>query len=170
MEVREQLICSLKIRRSPRHDTVDFKYVIGKSAMVKQLSMVVADRGYDSEANHEFVRERLGAVSIIPVKYKQVPLERTYGRYRKLMKQRFHTELYHQRNKNETVLSVIKRMFGEHVSSRRVRAQNRELAFRCIAYNMHRPIVYTDANSKCFFWRFTFIVEFEFLMQFNCKR
>ena len=46
--------------------------------------------------------------------------------------------LYHQRNKNETIISVIKRLFGEHLTSRSVKTQNRELLFRCIAYNMHR--------------------------------
>ena len=35
-------------------------------------------------------------------------------------------------------MSVIKRLFGEHITSRLVRTQNRELTFRCIAYNMHR--------------------------------
>ncbi len=138
VELREQLICSLKIRRSPKHDTVDFKNVISKSATIKQLSIVVADKGYDSEGNHEFVRERMNALSIIPTKFQHVPIERMHGRYRKEMKQCFHKELYNQRNKNETVLSVIKRMFGEYITSRRARAQNRELAFRCIAYNMNR--------------------------------
>ena len=46
--------------------------------------------------------------------------------------------LYYQRNKNETIMSVIKRIFGEHVTSMLVRTQNREISFRCIAYNMHR--------------------------------
>ena len=35
-------------------------------------------------------------------------------------------------------MSVIKRLFGEYVTSRLIRTQNRELSFRCIAYNMHR--------------------------------
>ena len=38
----------------------------------------------------------------------------------------------------ETILSVIKRLFGEHITSRLVRTENRELSFKCIAYNMHR--------------------------------
>jgi len=46
--------------------------------------------------------------------------------------------LYNQRNKDETIISVIKRLFGEHITSRLVRTQNRELSFRCIAYNTHR--------------------------------
>jgi hypothetical protein len=46
--------------------------------------------------------------------------------------------LYNQRNKDETIILVTKRLFGEHITSRLVRIQNRELSFKCIAYNMHR--------------------------------
>jgi len=46
--------------------------------------------------------------------------------------------VYHQRSKDETVFSVVKRLMSEHLSSRLVRAQNRELALRLIAYNAHR--------------------------------
>ena len=34
-----------------------------------------------SETNHEFVREELDAVSIIPAGYEDVPVWRTCGRY-----------------------------------------------------------------------------------------
>lgn len=54
------------------------------------------------------------------------------------MKRGYSKPLYNQRNKDETIISVIKRLFGEHVTSRLVKTQNRELSFRCIAYNMHR--------------------------------
>jgi hypothetical protein len=40
--------------------------------------------------------------------------------------------------KDETIISVIKRRFGEHITSRLVITQNRELFLRCIAYNMYR--------------------------------
>jgi hypothetical protein len=44
-----------------------------------------------------------------------------------------------ERNKDETIISVIERLFVEHVTSRSVKTQNRELSFRCIEYNnMHR--------------------------------
>ena len=58
------------------------------------------------------------------------------------MERRFYKELYCQSNKNETILSVVKRMFGEYILSRSVRMQNRELFFRVIAYNMHRLTVF----------------------------
>ncbi len=141
-ELREQIACSLKIRRAPKHDTVDFKPIMERASNIMPLSIVVADKGYDSEANHEFVREELDAVSIIPARYEDVPVWRTHGRYRKQMKRRFYKQLYYQRNKNETILSVVKRMFGEYITSRLVKMQNRELMFRVIAYNMHRLTVF----------------------------
>jgi hypothetical protein len=54
------------------------------------------------------------------------------------MKHGYSKILYHQRNKDETIISVIKRLFGEQITSRLVRTQNKELSLRCIAYNMHR--------------------------------
>ena len=102
------------------------------------MSVVVADKGYDSEDNHVLVREELHAFSMIPAWYEYVPICRTYGKYRKEMKRGYSKILYHQRNKNETIISVIKRLFGEQITSRLIRTQNRELSFRCIAYNIHR--------------------------------
>lgn len=91
---------------------------------------------------HRIPSDHQRALSIIPARYEDVPVWRTYGRYRKQMKRGYDKELYSQRNKNETILSVIKRMFGEHITSRLVRMQNRELTFRVIAYNMHRLSVF----------------------------
>ena len=76
---------------------------------------------------------------MIPARYEQhVPIWRTHGKYRKEMKRGYSKILYNQRNKDESIISVIKRLFGEQITSRLVRTQNRELSFRCIAYNMHR--------------------------------
>jgi hypothetical protein len=91
-----------------------------------------------SEENHIMVREKLGAFSVIPIRNEGVPIWKTHGRYRKQMKCGYSKTLYHQRNKDETIVSVIKRLFGEHIRSRHVMTQNRELSLRCIAYNMHR--------------------------------
>ena len=103
------------------------------------LSVVTGDKGYDSEENHLLVREDLHAFSIIPARYEHVPIWRTYGKYRKEMKRGYSKLLYNQRNKkDETIMSVIKRLFGEHLISRLTRTQNRELSFKCITYNMHR--------------------------------
>ena len=113
--------------------------LITKVSEIRPLSVVTADKGYDSEDNHVLVREELHAFSVIPARYEHVPIWRAHCKYSKQMKRGGYCKLlYNQRNKEETILSVIKRLFGEHVTSRSVKTQNRELSFRCIAYNMHR--------------------------------
>jgi len=135
----QQVICTIKVRRAPaRHDNIDFKPLVERASAILPLSIVVADKGYDSENNHVLVRERHKAFSIIPPRYQEVPVWRTHAIYRKQLKRGYLKPTYNQRNKDETIFSVVKRLFGEHVTSRLVRTQNREIAFRCIAYNMHR--------------------------------
>ena len=139
-DVLQQIICTIKIRRAPtRHDNIDFRPLITKISELVPLSVVTADKGYDSEDNHVLVRDVLHALSVIPARYEHVPIRKTYGRYRKQMKRGYSKLLYNQRNKNETIVSVIKRLFGEHITSRLVKTQNRELSFRCIAYTKHNP-------------------------------
>jgi hypothetical protein len=139
-DVLQQIICTIKIRRAPtRHDNIDFRPIITRTSGILPLSVVTGDKGYDSEDNHVLVREELYAFSVIPARYEHVPIWRTHGKYRKQMKCGGYSKLlYNQRNKDETIISVIKRLFGEHITSRLVRTQNRELSFRCIAYNTHR--------------------------------
>jgi DDE family transposase len=138
-EVLYQIICDIKIRRSPkRHDTIDFQPIIENISEIVPVSVVVADKGYDSEQNHVIVRDNIHAFSVIPARFEHIPIWKTYGKYRKQMKRGYSKTLYNQRNKNETIMSVIKRLFGECVTSRLIRTQNRELSFRCIAYNMYR--------------------------------
>ena len=133
-------MCDIKIRRAPkRHDTIDFQPIIENISEIVPVSVVVvADKGYDSEQNHVIVRDNIHAFSVIPARFEHIPIWKTYGKYRKQMKRGYSKTLYNQRNKNETIMSVIKRLFGECVTSRLIRTQNRELSFRCIAYNMYR--------------------------------
>ncbi|MGE3859657.1 MAG: transposase [Nitrososphaeraceae archaeon] len=126
-----------------RHDNIDFRPVITRISKIKSLSVVVADKGYYSEDNRVMVREKLKGFSIISPRHeKDVPIWKTRGKYkyRKEMKRGYSKILFNQRNKDETIVSVIKRLFGEHISSRLIRMQNRELTFRCITYNLHRML------------------------------
>jgi hypothetical protein len=140
-DVLQQIICSIKIRRAPtRHDNIDFSPMITKISKIKRLSIVVADKAYDSEENHRLVRDKLHGFSIMSPRYDQVPVWKTRDIYRKEMKRNYNKILYNQRNKDETIVSVIKRLFGEHINSILVRMQNKEMVLRCIAYNTHRMV------------------------------
>ncbi|MCX6654728.1 MAG: transposase [Candidatus Bathyarchaeota archaeon] len=51
-----QLVFGFKARRLARHDVVDFKPVLEKASPIPGV-VVVADKGYDAESSHEYVRE-----------------------------------------------------------------------------------------------------------------
>jgi hypothetical protein len=49
-DVLQQIICTIKIRRSPaRHDNIDFTPLITRTSDILPLSVVTADKGYDSD-------------------------------------------------------------------------------------------------------------------------
>lgn len=137
-DMKKQLVCAIKIRHRQRHDSVDFTPLLHKANNILPVHTVVADKGYDSEKNH-IVSHCLRIASIIPPRYENVPVYRTRGYNRKMLKrQGYDTVTYHQRNKTETIFSVIKRMFGDNVTTRKISTQNRELMYRVIAYNAYR--------------------------------
>ncbi|MGA2105772.1 MAG: transposase, partial [Methanoregula sp.] len=50
-------------------------------------------------------------------------------------------EKYHQRNKVETVFSVLKRKFGESLKARKYRLQVKEIKIKVILYNLSRFVI-----------------------------
>ena len=79
----QQIICTIKIRRAPTGHISYFQPLITKTSEILPLSVVIGDKGYDSEDNHILVRDVLDAFSVIPTRYVHVPIRRTFGRYRK---------------------------------------------------------------------------------------
>ena len=98
---------------------------------------MLGDMGFDDESNHVGARD-IGAAAIIPTRYADVPIYRTSGYYRKEMKRNFPVELYHQRNKSETIFFVIKQIMSGDIASRNETTQDNEMLFRLIAYNAYR--------------------------------
>ena len=137
-ELRTQIVTSIKVRRGPANDNRDFEPVVRRAHAIKPIKVGIADKGYDAEKNHELLRDELHAQSIIPARYEDVPVWRTRGRYRKEMKRGYSKKTYHQRSKDETIFSVIKRTMGDEVRSVKTRAQNNEMRLKIIAYNAAR--------------------------------
>jgi len=139
-ELRTQLVTAIKVRRGPANDNRDFRPVVMRAHRIKPIKMGIGDKGYDAEKNHELLREELHATSIIPARHEDVPVWRTRGRYRKEMKRGYSKAKYHQRSKDETVFSVVKRTMGDEVRSIGVKAQNNETRLKIIAYNAARIV------------------------------
>lgn len=138
VETRKQLIVAVKFRRGPSNDSPDFVRVLEKVLPAQlPVRLVVADKGYDAESNHEYAREVLGARTMIPVRYRG-PGIRVGGRFRRRNHREFDEDAYHQRAKVETVFSVEKRKMGSHVLARVPSQQHKELIFRAFSYNSGR--------------------------------
>ena len=93
-DVLQQIFSSIKIRRAPTlHDNIDFAPIVTRISKIKTLSVVVADKAYDSGDNHILVRENRKGFSVIPSRYEHVPVWKTRGRYRKEMKRGYNKVL-----------------------------------------------------------------------------
>jgi len=139
-ELRKQIVVSTKIRRGPCDDNRDFRPVVKKAHAIKPIKVGIGDKGYDDEKDHEYLRDELHAMSIIPARYQDVPVWRTHGVHRKEMKRGHSKKTYHQRSKDETIFSVIKRTMGDEVRSVRTRAQNNEMRFKIVSYSAARIV------------------------------
>ncbi|MDE1767436.1 MAG: transposase, partial [Thaumarchaeota archaeon] len=135
-----QLIISVVIRQDTGHEVRHFPTMLEEIVDLATPWIFVLDKGYDAEWVHQMIRQHR-ILSMIPVRKKSDAIGRTKGRYRKEMRRSFDGTLYHQRNKCETIFSVIKRKFGSEIRSYDNIMKERELLYRVLAYNCHRMCV-----------------------------
>jgi hypothetical protein len=104
------------------------------------LDTLLADKGYDGEANHVLAREHLGLRTLIPVRACRQGSAGTTGYYRKLMQRCFQSKQarrhYRQRWQVETVNSMVKRNLGSACRARSGRGRKKELLLRVITHNL----------------------------------
>jgi hypothetical protein len=140
VEARKQLIVAVKFRRGPSGDSPDFVWTLKKVRPAGlPVKLVVADKGYDAESNHEYAQEVLGARTAIPVRAASRPKIKMRGKRRKRQAKSFDKKGYDShRPKVETVNSVEKRTMGSNVLARVPSQQHKELVFRALSYNSRR--------------------------------
>ena len=137
------MVTQLVIAVVIRHNTVSHKIRYFPQLLEQMISFArpwifVLDAGYDAEWVHQSIRDH-DMLSMIPVRKREdCPVRRTQGRYRKQMRRSFNDTLYHQRNKCETIFSVIKRRFGSEIMAQNESMMTKELLYRVLAYNCHR--------------------------------
>jgi len=131
-----QVITGLKISQHPVHDIPHAEKLLKQCHRTRQSELYVMDKGYDSEDIHRLIQDSLNAYALIPVRNRK--RKQISGHYRRGMKLWFDTDQYHQRNKVETVFSVMKRKFGESLKARKFRLQVKEIKIKVILYNITR--------------------------------
>jgi hypothetical protein len=104
------------------------------------LETILADKGYDSEANHCLAREELGIRSLIPPRVGKLGSHVVTGHYRCLMRRQLTHEkykaIYGQRWQVETVNSMVKRNLGSACRARSGRGRKKELLLRAVTHNL----------------------------------
>ncbi len=136
-DMKSQLICTVVIQHHlVSHDVKHFPKLFSQMLDVVAMQIMVLDKGYDSEPIHKMIRDE-NIISVIPVRGDNL-ISDTHGKYRKLMRREFDESLYHERNKTETIFSVVKRRFDSEIKSYDDTMKTKELLYRVLAYNCHR--------------------------------
>ena len=98
--------------------------------------MVLADGEFDSERNHRFIREVIGAGSIIPARRGKAGWKKQGVRAE--MAAQFPAEAYGQRSLVETVFSVAKRKLSARAPGRSLETQCLQGLLLGVAYDVYR--------------------------------
>ena len=132
------LLLAVLVGRGPRVDVDRFVPLLETTRQQVHPQAVLADAGYDSEANHRHAREQCGVRSFMPASIGRPSVKLPSGRYRRRMKQRLNKDYgsYGQRWQVETAFSMLKQRLGSTVNGRSYWSQCRELWLLAISYNI----------------------------------
>jgi transposase len=107
-----------------------------QAAQFVSFDRVLADMGYDAEANHRLCREELRIrSSVIPVNRRRTR-KWPRAKYRRQMRRRFPNRVYGGRAQVESVISRNKRRLGSALRARKPEAQARESLMRVLTHNI----------------------------------
>jgi Transposase DDE domain/Transposase domain (DUF772) len=138
------LILAAKVRIGNRSDAPDFDDLLyhawRRAPAGARVRVVVADAGYDSEANHCIARQEMGVRSIIPPRIGRPTDKPPSKRWRRHMARRFARKAdrkhYGQRAQSETVHSMTKRNQGSALRSRTPERRKKEMMLRVLVHNI----------------------------------
>ena len=147
VDLDKQIILAIKLAKGSKSDNKMMIPTIKKAKILfDQIESFDADRGYDAEYNHAYVNEIMKSSDFIKLKNVHIPVHKTNGTYRKKAKRKLRNKIgrprKNHRNKAETIMFVIKKTFGEHITAIKVKNQRNQTRFRIIAYNAYRLIFY----------------------------
>jgi hypothetical protein len=142
IDTRSHLILAASARLGMGSDCPDFEPLLfdaWRRMPGKRLRHVLADAGFDSEANHRIARLDMGIRSLIKTGIGR-PSRSPTGHYRRQMHRRLagsqKGRRYGQRAQAETVCSMLKRNLGDCLRARSPRARRHELLLKVITHGI----------------------------------
>lgn len=142
VDVQRQLILAQTAHRGPRNDSRTVPHLLAAAPLHDPripggvpVSWVLADKEFDSERNHRFIHEVLGARSAIPLRG---AARRHRTPHRRRMATQFPARIYRRRVLVETTFSTCKRTQGGLAPGRSETTQVRQALLGGLAFNLNR--------------------------------
>jgi len=130
------MVLSMHRGTGPRPDVDELRPMIEHIVPNAVPEQLLADAGYDSEMNHELLRDKMKIDSLIPAKIGRPTDKLPTGGYRFQMQTNFDDETYGQRWQIETVMFMFKRHQGEALPARKPDTRHRELGLTVLTHNI----------------------------------
>jgi hypothetical protein len=135
VDVLRRCVLAQAARQGPYNDCATLRPLVSAAHEVTPIGLVLADAEFDSERNHQHVRDVIGANSIIPAKRGKAGWKIKGIRSR--MRRRFPRKRYSQRTQVESVFSVVKRKLSAKAPGRSQETQWRYAMLLGLAYNIY---------------------------------
>ena len=135
-DLDQQFPLSQMARRGPWNDCANLPAVVGAASKQTRIGLVLADAEFDSERNHSYIRQQLGAQSVIPAK-RGKKTWRIQGVHAE-MRRAFPRRLYRRRALIESVFSSVKRKLSARAPGRTLPMQKRQALLLGLSFNLYR--------------------------------
>ena len=119
VDLDRKCVLAPMVRRGPWNDCSNLPTMVEDASQQMRIGVVLADAEFDSERNHTYIRQRLGAQSVIPAQ-RGKKTWRVRG-VRAEMRRAFPRKLYRRRALIETVFSSLKRKLSARAPGRSLR-------------------------------------------------
>lgn len=131
------LIPAATVSVGPNNDCPLLADTVRQAVQRVQIQQLLADAGYDSEANHRICREDAGIGStVIPVNPRHRNAKTTRGKYRNDMRNHFPKQTFGNRWQVESVFSRFKRCLGYALRATADQSRVAECLVRVLTYNL----------------------------------
>ncbi len=136
VDLDQQFLLSQIARRGPWNDCANLPVVVEAASQQTRIGLVLADAEFDSERNHTYIRQQLGAQSVIPAK-RGKKTWRIHG-VRAEMRRAFPRRLYRRRALIESLFSSVKRKLSARAPGRSLHTQKRQALLLGLSFNLYR--------------------------------
>jgi hypothetical protein len=136
VDVDRRLILAQMARRGPTNDCATLRPLVDIAQQHASIGLVLADAEFDSERNHQHVRQVVQAQSVIPAK-RGAATWHIQG-IRAQMRRDFPARLYRRRSLIESVFSAVKRKLSARAPGRSLHTQGLQALLLGVAYNIYR--------------------------------